>query len=254
VSFNQLINLVEEKRKTGISLSTLGFGRGNYNDRLMEQLADAANGNYSYIDTLKEAQKVLVDEMSSTLKTVAKDVKIQVEFNPSVIAEYRLIGYENRKLKKEDFNNDKVDAGEIGAGHTVTAFYEVTLTNSKQRQIDALRYQAKPVITDKNSNELAFVKIRYKEPNKDTSKLITQAVYVSNMHKTIDQTTNDFRFASSVIGFGELLKGGQHQKDFSFDNVVNLSINARGKDEFGYRSEFTQLVKLAKSLNLTALQ
>lgn len=252
--FNQLKNLVEEKRKTGISLSTLGFGSGNYNDHLMEQLADAANGNYSYIDSLKEAHKVLVDEMSSSLKTVAKDVKIQIEFNPSVISEYRLIGYENRKLNKEDFNNDKVDAGEIGAGHTVTAFYEVTLTNSNKNKIDPLRYQTKQLVSDQKSNELAFVKIRYKNPNQETSKLISQPIYVSNIHSTIKQTTSDFKFASSVIGFGELLKGGQYQKDFGFDQIIELSTNARGKDTFGYRSEFVQLVKLAKSLNLTALQ
>lgn len=252
--FNQLKNLVEEKRKTGISLSTLGFGSGNYNDHLMEQLADAANGNYSYIDSLKEAHKVLVDEMSSSLKTVAKDVKIQIEFNPSVISEYRLIGYENRKLNKEDFNNDKVDAGEIGAGHTVTAFYEVTLTNSNQNNIDPLRYQIKQPINDQKSNELAFVKIRYKKPEQETSKLISQPIYVTNIQRTIKQTSSDYKFASSVIGFGELLKGGQYQKDFGFDQIIELSINARGKDTFGYRSEFTQLVKLAKSLDLTALQ
>ncbi len=252
--FNQLKNLVEEKRKTGISLSTLGFGSGNYNDHLMEQLADAANGNYSYIDSLKEAHKVLVDEMSSSLKTVAKDVKIQIEFNPSIISEYRLIGYENRKLNKEDFNNDKVDAGEIGAGHTVTAFYEVTLKSSDKNQIDSLRYQEKQLISDQKSNELAFVKIRYKNPDQETSKLISQPVYVSNIHSTVKQTTSDFKFASSVIGFGELLKGGQYQKDFGFDQIIELSTNARGKDTFGYRSEFVQLVKLAKSLKLTALQ
>ena len=252
--FNQLINLVEKKRKTGISLSTLGFGSGNYNDHLMEQLADAANGNYSYIDSLKEAHKVLVDDISSSLKTVAKDVKIQIEFNPSVISEYRLIGYENRKLNKEDFNNDKVDAGEIGAGHTVTAFYEVTLTNSNQNKIDPLRYQTKQLMSDQKSNELAFVKIRYKNPEQETSKLISQPIFVTNIPRTIKQASSDFKFASSVIGFGELLKGGQYQKDFGFDQIIELSSNARGKDTFGYRSEFTQLVKLAKSLNLTALQ
>lgn len=252
--FNQLKNLVEEKRKTGISLSTLGFGSGNYNDHLMEQLADAANGNYSYIDSLKEAHKVLVDEMSSSLKTVAKDVKIQIEFNPSVISEYRLIGYENRKLNKEDFNNDKVDAGEIGAGHTVTAFYEITLTNSNQNYIDPLRYQKKQLISDQKSNELAFVKIRYKKPTQETSKLISQPIYITDIHRTIKQASSDFKFASSVIGFGELLKGGQYQKNFGFDQIIELSTSARGKDTFGYRSEFTQLVKLAKSLNLTALQ
>lgn len=253
VNFEQLKILVEEKRKTGISLSTLGFGSGNYNDHLMEQLADAANGNYSYIDTLKEAQKVLIDEMSSTLKTVAKDVKIQVEFNPSIVSEYRLIGYENRTLNKENFNNDKVDAGEIGAGHTVTAFYEVVLANSNGQQIDPLRYASGAKIKSQNSNELAFVKIRYKKPDEETSKLTTQAIFTTDIHASLDETSKDFRFASSVIGFGELLKGGQYQHDFTIDHVIDLSINARGSDRFGYRSEFTQLVKLAKSLKLSSL-
>ncbi|MDH5424899.1 MAG: VWA domain-containing protein [Gammaproteobacteria bacterium] len=254
VNFNQLIELVEEKRKTGISLSTLGFGHGNYNDQLMEQLADSANGKYSYIDTLKEAQKVLIDEMSSSLKTVAKDVKIQIEFNPSVVAEYRLIGYENRRLNEEDFNNDNVDAGEIGAGHTVTAFYEIVLSSSQYRQIDPLRYQQESADNVTNSNELAFVKIRYKEPQHDVSKLITQAVPVSAIRRTIEQTSDDFRFASSVIGFAELLKDEQQHKEIDFDQVIKLSTAARGKDLFGYRSEFTQLVKLAQSLKFTALQ
>ena len=252
VNFNQLKDLVEKKRKTGISLSTLGFGSGNYNDHLMEQLANAANGNYSYIDSLKEAHKVLVDEISSTLKTVAKDVKIQIEFNPAVVAEYRLIGYENRKLNKEDFNNDKVDAGEIGAGHTVTAFYELVLSNGKQRQIDALRYQPEKTISDNNTDELAFVKIRYKKPEASTSQLISQPVLIAGIKNKISSTSDDFRFASSVIGFAEILKGGKHQKDFSYQQIIDLSVNARGKDRFGYRGEFTQLVKLANSLNITA--
>lgn len=254
VNFNQLKDLVEEKRRTGISLSTLGFGSGNYNDHLMEQLADAANGQYSYIDSLKEAHKVLVDEMSSTLKTVAKDVKIQIEFNPSTVSEYRLIGYENRKLDKADFNNDKVDAGEIGAGHTVTAFYEVVLSNSDKQQIDPLRYRLQETSDAVNNNELAFVKIRYKNPNEKKSILISEAIHSTQVTNKFDNTSSDFQFASSVIGFGELLRGGQHQETFNFDDVIKLSTNARGKDNFGYRSEFTQLVKLAKTLNLTALQ
>lgn len=254
VNFNQLKDLVEEKRKTGISLSTLGFGSGNYNDHLMEQLADAANGQYSYIDSLKEAHKVLVDEMSSTLKTVAKDVKIQIEFNPSTVSEYRLVGYENRKLDKADFNNDKVDAGEIGAGHTVTAFYEVVLSNSNKQQIDPLRYRSQKTSLLINNNELAFVKIRYKNPNDKKSTLISEPIHLTQVANTLDNTSSDFKFASSVIGFGELLTGGQYQEEFNFDDVIKLSTDARGKDMFGYRSEFTQLVKLAKTLNLTALQ
>ena len=252
VNFNQLINLVEEKRKTGISLSTLGFGTGNYNDRLMEQLADAANGQYSYIDTLKEAQKVLIDEMSSSLRTVAKDVKIQIEFNPSVISEYRLIGYENRKLNNEDFNNDKVDAGDIGAGHTVTALYDIVLSKSKHKQIDVLRYQHKQSIDIESNNELAFIKLRYKTPVSSKSILLSHPVYITDiLDKT--QTSNNFRFASSIIGFGSLLKNGQHWDEFNYDDVIKLAIRSKGNDEFGYRGEFIQLVKLAKSLNMTAM-
>ncbi len=164
VSFEALKDLVEEKRGSGISLTTLGFGSGNYNDQLMEQLADAGNGNYAYIDTLNEAQKVLVDEMSSTLNTIAKDVKIQLEFNPAVVAEYRLIGYENRTLKREDFNNDKVDAGEIGAGHTVTALYEITLNTSSGKRIDALRYADKRTTGNAHHDEIALLRLRYKQP------------------------------------------------------------------------------------------
>ena len=183
VNFEALKDLIEEKRKTGISLTTLGFGRGNYNDHLMEQLADAGNGNYAYIDTLNEAQKVLVDEIGSTLNTIAKDVKIQVEFNPDVVSEYRLIGYENRALNREDFNNDKVDAGELGAGYRVTALYELSLVNSQSQSIDPLRYQAtKPLAVNSSgkaaSSELASLRLRYKLPESNTSTLIEHPIYI----------------------------------------------------------------------------
>ncbi len=170
-NFESLIDLVEEKRKSEISLTTLGFGTGNYNDHLMEQLADKGNGNYAYIDTINEARKVLVDEVGSTLLTIAKDVKIQIEFNPDLVSEYRLIGYENRMLKREDFNNDRVDAGEIGAGHTVTALYEISL-KGKKGQIDPLRYGKETSSRGASAEELAFLRLRYKQPDAEKSQLI----------------------------------------------------------------------------------
>ena len=256
VNFQQLLELVKEKRKTGISLSTIGFGTGNYNDHLMEQIADAANGKYSYIDNLNEAQKVLVDEMSSSLKTVAKDGKIQIEFNPETVAEYRLIGYENRKLNKEDFNNDKVDAGDIGAGDSVTALYEISLHGQESNQIDARRYQ-QPDTTesvDANKHELAFVKIRYKNPTENHSRLITQIVSKQEVKNHLADSSNDFRFSASVAAFAELLKGGQYQQDFDFKELIKLSSASKGNDAFGYRHEFIQLVRLAASLKQQANQ
>ena len=247
VSFEALKNLVEDKRKTGVSLTTLGFGTGNYNDRLMEQLADAGNGNYAYIDTLNEANKVLVNEMSSTLQTIAKDVKIQIEFNPAVVAEYRLIGYENRVLKREDFNNDKVDAGDIGAGHTVTALYEITLANSKGARIEPLRYGNEAPATGKR-DEIAMLRLRYKLPDSDTSKLIEQPLKTADI-KDAAGTSTDFRFAAAVAAFGQSLRGGQYTGDLDYDAILKLAQEARGKDAFGYRGEFLTLVNLAKSLD-----
>ena len=256
VNFEALKDLVEEKRKTGISLTTLGFGNGNYNDHLMEQLADAGNGNYSYIDTLNEAQKVLVDEMSSTLNTIAKDVKIQLEFNPAIVSEYRLIGYENRALNREDFNNDKVDAGEIGAGHTVTALYEVTLNNSKHKSVDALRYSSKTESNTKSNkqhtDELAYLRLRYKEPNANKSKLLEQVVRTSDIETRLTNSSDRYRFSASVAGFGQLLRGGKHTENFNYDDILKLARNARGKDMFGYRGEFISLVNLTQSLSSTA--
>ncbi len=253
VNFEALKYLVEEKRKTGISLTTLGFGTGNYNDHLMEQLADAGNGNYSYIDTLNEAQKVLIDEMSSTLHTIAKDVKIQLEFNPAVVSEYRLIGYENRSLNREDFNNDKIDAGEIGAGHTVTALYEITLSNSGHKAIDPLRYAARKSIRESYSNELAYLRLRYKEPTGKNSKLIEQVIKTSDIETRLANTSNRYRFSASVASFGQLLRGGKYIEDFSYDDVLELARKARGDDSFGYRGEFISLVNLARSLSTQAL-
>jgi Ca-activated chloride channel family protein len=249
-SHERLIELIKHKRQKGIALSTLGFGQGNYNDHLMEQLADAGNGNYAYIDTIHEARKVLVDEMNATLLTIAKDVKIQVEFNPSLVAEYRLIGYENRALKREDFNNDKVDAGEVGAGHTVTALYELILNTSNNHFLDPLRYQQAQVKNNANinkkdsefSNELALVKLRYKPVNSEKSILITQAVKTSQI-TDFNQQSDDFRFATSVVGFAHLLKQSHYWQDMSYQQIIDLAHGAKGKDKFGYRAEFINLVR-----------
>ena len=223
----------------------------------MEQLADAGNGNYSYIDTLNEAQKVLVDEISSTLNTIAKDVKIQLEFNPAVVAEYRLIGYENRELNREDFNNDKIDAGEIGAGHTVTALYEVTLNNSQASAVDPLRY-ASFKSTQHNtggshSNELAHLRLRYKEPTGSESKLIEQVIKTSDIEIRLANTTDRYRFSASVASFGQLLRGGKYIEDFGYDDVLELARKSRGEDAFGYRGEFISLLNLTRSLSTQAL-
>ena len=248
VSFEALKNMVEDKRKSGISLTTLGFGTGNYNDHLMEQLADSGNGNYAYIDTLNEANKVLVNEMSSTLQTIAKDVKIQVEFNPAVVAEYRLIGYENRALKREDFNNDKIDAGDIGAGHTVTALYEITLVGGKGQKVDPLRYSAEKTPAG-NKDEIALLRLRYKLPASDASKLIEQTLKTADIQRDLGKTSADFRFSAAVSSFGQLLRGGKYLGDFGYDDVSKLAQAARGQDNFGYRGEFLTLVNLAKSLD-----
>jgi len=251
VNFNALKNLIEEKRKSGISLTTLGFGTGNYNDRLMEQLADVGNGNYAYIDTLNEAQKVLVDEMGSTLKTIAKDVKIQIEFNPKTVAEYRLIGYENRILKREDFSNDKIDAGEIGAGHTVTALYEIALIGSGEQRLERLRYN-ETIPRDEEvpySDELAFLRLRYKSPNGNTSKLLEWPILRKMVIENVENSRHRFRFSAAVAAFGQQLRGGKYLEQFSYDEILSLAQGARGKDFSGYRGEFVKLVKLAKSLS-----
>ncbi len=248
-SFESLIDLVENKRKSGISLTTLGFGAGNYNDHLMEQLADKGNGNYAYLDTINEARKVLVDEVGSTLMTIAKDVKIQIEFNPDVVSEYRLIGYENRMLKREDFNNDQVDAGEIGAGHSVTALYEITLKGKKGR-IDPLRYDSSQASKAKGSSgELAFLRLRYKQPDADKSQLIEYPLKKSMIKKNLSKATNNFRFSAAVAAFGELLRGGTYAENMNYDAVLKLVRNAKADDRNGYRGEFLNLVRTAAALD-----
>ena len=246
VDFEALVNIVERERATGVELTTLGFGTGNYNEQLMERLADAGNGNYAYIDTLSEARKVLVSQLSSTLYTIAKDVKIQVEFNPSEVLEYRLIGYENRMLAREDFNNDKVDAGEIGAGHRVTALYEVVPVGAKGR-VDSLRYGAKAEVAA-GKGELANVRLRYKKPGSDNSQLLE---YPIRKDSVTERLSADFRFAASVAAFGQLLRGGKYMGDFSYGDVTKLASGAMGADRDGYRKEFVSLVALAKSLTPT---
>ena len=253
----ELKGFVERKREKGIFLSVLGFGQGNYHDHMMQSLAQNGNGIAAYIDSLSEAQKVLVDEATSTLFPIAKDVKLQLEFNPQVISEYRLIGYETRHLKQQDFNNDKVDAGDIGAGHSVTAIYEVTPVNSKAQLIDAPRYSGNVLSMAKQSSEidvttnkeLGFLKIRYKLPQQGQSKLITQAIYPMNSGQGDISSTlkRDANFATAVAAFSQRLKGGKYIGAYSYDNIIDLAQANKGEDIFGYRSEFIQLVRKAKT-------
>ncbi len=243
-----LQSYIERKRESGVFLSVLGFGMGNYNDALMQTLAQNGNGNAAYIDSLSEARKVLVEEATSTLFSIAKDVKIQVEFNPAMISEYRLIGYETRMLAREDFANDKVDAGDIGAGHTVTAIYELTPVGSGAERVDPLRYQAEEASPAADmSNEIAFLKIRYKLPDSDTSTLITRPVTVDDASVSAEAAPQEARFAAAVAGFGQLLRGGRYTGDYDYDEVIALAQGAKGEDAFGYRAEFVNLVRLGKS-------
>lgn len=253
VDHNQLIDLIEKQRRSGITLTTLGFGMGNYNDHLMEQLADKGNGNYAYIDTLREAKKVLVDQMAGTLFTIAKDVKIQVEFNPAVVAEYRLIGYENRALNREDFNNDKVDAGDIGAGHSVTALYEVTLTNSQARRLEPLRYAPVSDSVDPAKNEIAEIRLRYKLPEQEDSRLIKRVIPVHELRTALTATTNNFRFAAAVAAFGQVLRDGKYTEQFNYQQIERLAHSAMESDMRGYRSEFVQLISMASALDFRRL-
>ena len=248
-----LKSFVERKREKGVLLSVLGFGRGNYNDHLMQTLAQNGNGVAAYIDTLGEAQKVLVNEASSTLFPIAKDVKIQLEFNPATVAEYRLIGYETRRLQREDFNNDKVDAGDIGAGHTVTAIYEITPQNSSEKLVDAKRYgdsAAKSGQAQDNSGkqeEYGFLKIRYKLPQAKNSELITYAVPSANNLAELGETLQrDIRFAAAVTGFAQLLKTSKYVGTWNYDAAIALAQANKGEDDYGYRTELVQLIRKAK--------
>lgn len=248
--FDDLIALIEKEKEHGIGLTTLGFGLGNYNDQLMEQLADKGNGNYAYIDTLNEARKVLVDELSSTLFTIAKDVKVQVEFNPALVSEYRLIGYENRALAREDFNNDKVDAGEIGAGHTVTALYELRYVEAGNRMNDKLRYgvDAQTGQEKYSREEIAFLKLRYKLPAQTQSQLLSYPIRLDQSVKQLEQASDDFRFAAAVAGLGQLLNGSHYLHQFDYTKLSLLARSALGDDPFGYRHEFVQLMETAAAI------
>lgn len=241
-----LEDYISRKRESGVYLSILGFGTGNYKDDRMQVLAQAGNGNAAYIDNLMEARKVLVDEMGSTLFSIANDVKIQVEFNPAYVAEYRLIGYETRLLAREDFNNDKVDAGEVGSGHEVTALYEITAPGSESRLIDDLRYGKPKVATGEENGEIALFRLRYKLPGESKSRLMEQPI-MADAHVSFDAAPAEARFATAVAGFGQLLRGAVNVDAFSYDDVLSIAQAAKGEDKFGYRSEFLQLVRLAKS-------
>lgn len=250
-SFDALKDLVAEKRKSGISLTTLGFGTGNYNEHLMEQLADSGDGNYSYIDHLNEAQKVLHRQLSSTLATVAQDVKIQVEFNPATVKEYRLIGYENRVLNQEDFNNDQVDAGDIGAGHSVTALYEIIPTG-KQGWLEESRYQNPPKQThSEHAKEWAFVKLRYKKPNEKQSLLISQAIPQGS--KSLSQARPETQFAIAVASYGQQLQGGKYNGDMTWEKMIELAEKNSQNDEFKLKKEFIQLANTAWKLSTKPL-
>ena len=249
-STDALKSMVAEKRKSGISLTTLGFGTGNYNEDMMEQIADAGDGNYSYIDNEKEAKKVLQHQLTSTLATVAQDVKIQVEFNPATVKEYRLVGYTNRTLRNEDFNNDKVDAGDIGSGHSVTAIYEI-IPQGKQGWLNESRYQKAPAASG-GKNEYAFVKVRYKLPGQSTSKLIEQAVPAISI--PLAQADEDTRLALAAASYAQALRGGEYNGKLDWDAIEQMAKQAKGKDPFGLQEEFVELVKIAKSLSSNRVQ
>ena len=251
----QLKTYIEGKRQTGIFLSVLGVGMGNHNDRLMQALAQNGNGVAAYIDTLSEARKVLIEEASSSLFPIAKDVKIQIEFNPARVAEYRLIGYETRALKREDFNNDHVDAGDVGSGHAVTAIYEFVPVGAKSRTVDSLRYaevdrtRREPVSTTARDGEYGFFKLRYKLPAEASSKLLDLPIGPASELRGLAEINPDVRFAVAVAAFGQLLQGSPHIiGTFGWDQAIELAQSARGDDPFGYRAEMINLMRLAKAL------
>ncbi|MEO5976064.1 MAG: von Willebrand factor type A domain-containing protein, partial [Chryseolinea sp.] len=236
--------LIEQKRKDGIFLTVLGYGMGNYKDSKMETLADKGNGNYAYIDNISEARKVLVNEFGGTLFTIAKDVKIQVEFNPALVQAYRLVGYENRMMKNEEFNDDKKDAGELGSGHTVTALYEIVPAGVEFRSpgIDALKYQIVKIDPKvSNTKELMTVKLRYKKPNEDVSKLIVHPLVDNQI--AFNKTSENFRWAASVASFGMLLRESEFVKDYTFYQVIKMAEESKGADKEGYRMEFINMVR-----------
>ncbi|UZR94502.1 vWA domain-containing protein [Chondrinema litorale] len=246
-STSELVRMIEEKREKGIFLTIAGFGMGNYKDGRMEQISNAGNGNYYYIDNIREAEKVFVKELRATLFTIAKDVKIQVEFNPQKVQAYRLIGYENRKLNAEDFNDDKKDAGELGAGHTVTALYEIIPVGVESefvKNIDDLKYQNIEKTETNHNNELLTIKFRYKEPNGSKSKLITQTL--KDQSKVLNKTSDNFRFSAAVAEFGMLLRDSEFKGNSNYAQVMQLAKGAKGNDTEGYRQEFINMVNSYK--------
>src|SRR5690606_34454705 len=240
-----LETLVGDQRKSGIALTTLGFGSGNYNDAMAERLADVGDGNHAYIDSLLEARKVLVEELGGTLLTIARDVKIQLEFNPAQVAEYRLVGYENRALRREDFANDKVDAGDIGAGHEVTALYEITLAGSGADQLPPLRYAAKAAAGDASSGELAELRLRYKRPGETDSRLIETPIERASLRA---RASDRLRFAATVAAYADALRGGTHLGDWGWDDILASARAAQAAVPSQQGAEFAALVERARAL------
>jgi Ca-activated chloride channel family protein len=245
-SDGEFVRMVEQERESGVFLSVLGFGRGNLQDSRMEQLADKGNGNYAYIDSYPELRKVLVEQVGGTLVTIAKDVKIQVEFNPALVASYRLIGYENRRLATRDFDDDKKDAGEIGSGHSVTALYEVVPRGEAKDGSTPLRYQEGQLTAAAQSGEMLTVKLRYKAPDGDVSKLLSFPV--RDEGKNFAQASTDTRWAAAVAGYGLLLSGSDHKGTLSWAWVREAAREALGRDEKGYRAEFLGLIEAARRI------
>lgn len=249
---DQMLDLVKQESASGIELTVLGFGMGNFNDAMLEQISGRGNGNYAFIDTINEARKVLVDQLAGTLVTIAKDVKLQIEFNPAEVAAYRLIGYENRLLENQDFNDDRKDAGEIGAGHAVTALYEIVprgaTTMADLPVVDELKYQREPQLADAAaSGELLTLKLRYKLPEQDESQLIEIAV--RDAGTAFEEADQELQFASAVAGFGMLLRGSRHAGGWDYEAVHRAATAATGADTYGFRKEFLELIRLAQSLD-----
>ncbi len=249
---DSLIDIVKAERASGIALTTLGFGTGNYNDHLMEQIADAGDGNYSYIDSLQEAEKVLVDQRAATLLTVARNVKVQVEFNPAVVAEYRLIGYENRALKREDFTNDAVDAGELGAGHRVTALYELAIVGEGGEASAPLRYASKPASTTAVEDELGFVRLRYMRPGADASQEITTPLLIKQAKAQLADTSPRYRLAAAVAGFGQKLRASPYLAQYRWQALQQLAAGAEAAAADADVRELQELIALAAALQAPA--
>jgi Ca-activated chloride channel family protein len=242
----EMEKMITNYRNRGVFISVMGFGMGNIQDDKMEIIADKGNGNYSYIDNLMEAKKVFINEFSSTLYTIAKDVKIQIEFNPAYVKEYRLVGYENRLLDEEDFENDKKDAGELGAGHTVTALYELVPAGMPGDYVRKLKYQQTSILPEVPENrELATIKFRYKKPEGDRSILMTETIPYGV--RTLAETSENFRFSAAVAGFGMILRDSEYKGNMDNNKVLSMARHAKGSDEYGYRAEFIRLVELSDS-------